>query len=318
MTAVEVLERLPTAPPGGGTRRTYAPRIAPPTYLDSRDWPYQSPSYRALGHSFSLRSDDPDVGDYIEAVFSEFRTDDHAVTTYSLMDRRPQRKAAYALFADDVRVGLSRTRSRALATLLWHVNQEVVRRTDHQFVQWHASAAVRDGVCVVMPAPMESGKTTTVAGLLRHGYQYLTDETVAVDVQTLIVEPFPKALSVDRGSWAVLPDLEPELRLVDEQWQVPPRSIRPDAVAAPARPRLIVAPRFRRGATTELRPMRRAEALVLVAQSTFRFTESPARNLQVSARVLQGCDCFELVIGDLPTAVACIDELVDHVVGVGR
>lgn len=315
MTTLEAPEHPATlseevAPP----RRTYAPRLTPPGYLDSRGWRYQSPPYRALGHSFRLRSDDVDVGEYIEAVFSEFRCAGPADTTYSLMDRRPHRKAAYALFADDVRVGLSRTRSRALATLLWHVNQEVVRRTDSRYVQWHASAAVRQGVCVVMPAPMESGKTTTVAGLLRRGYQYLTDETVAVNAETLLVEPFPKALSVDRGSWAVLPELEPGLRLVDDQWQVPPRSIRPDAVAAPARPRLIVTPAFRRGAMTELRPLRRAEALVLVAQSTFRFTEAPRRNLEVSARVLESCDCFELTIGDLPTAVARIDELVDAVV----
>lgn len=317
MTTAEVLDRPAGVLAVDSPRRTYAPRVAPAGYLENRCWLYQSPSYRALGHSFRVRSDDPEVGDYIEAVFREFRTDEPAATTYSLMDRRPHRKAAYALFSDDVRVGLSRSRSRALATLLWHVNQEVVRLTDSRFVQWHASAAVRQGVCVVMPAPMESGKTTTVAGLLRHGYQYLTDEAVAVDEQSLLVEPFPKALSIDRGSWGVLPELQPGLRLVEEQWQVPPRSIRPDIVAEPTAPRLIVTPCFRRGSVTELRPLRRAEALVLVAQSTFRFTEDPARNLQVSARVLQGCDCFELVIGDLATAVARIDGLVDAVLGAG-
>lgn len=308
---MEALDLQPADPVA--VERSYAPRTAAEGYLDSRDWSYCSPSYRALGHSFRIRSDDSEVGAYVDVVFHEFRVDEPAGVTYSLMDRRPRRNAAYVLYADDTRIGIGRSRSRMLATLLWHVNQEVVRRTDSAFVQWHASAAVREGVCVVMPAPMESGKTTTVAGLLRHGYQYLTDETVAVDGRTLLVQPFPKALSVDRGSWSVLPELEPRLRLVEDQWQVPPGSIRADVVAQPVRPRLIVAPRFQRGAATTLRPLRRAEALVLVAQSTFRFTEDPARNLDVSARVVAGCDCYELVIGDLDLAVELIDGLVTQV-----
>ena len=314
MTAAEAVDLL-TIPAAAepAVRRNYAPRVAPDGYLDSRDWHYRSPSYQALGHSFCVRSDDAEVAGYVEAVFEEFTSDEPAATTYSLMDRGARHKAAYALYADNTRVGLSRSRSRSLATMLWHVNHEVVRLTDPRFVQWHASAAVRDGVCVVMPAPMESGKTTTVAGLLRIGYQYLTDETVAIDGETLLVEPFPKALSVDRGSWSVLADLEPALQFVDDQWQVPPRRIRPDVVAARVRPRLIVCPRFRPGVETVLRPLRRAEALLLVAQSTFRFTEDPARNLGVSAQVVAGCDCYDLQIGDLGQAVAQIDHLVSQV-----
>lgn len=299
-------------------RRLYAPRAAPHGYLAERGWSYCSPPYRALGHTFQVRTDDTDVTDYLEAVFAEFRTDEAPETTYSLMDRRPRHKAAYALYADDERIGLCNTRSRVLSTLLWHINQQVVRRTDERFIQWHASAAVRDGVCVAMPAPMESGKTTTVAGLLRRGYQYLTDETVAVDATTLLVEPFPKALSIDRGSWSVLPDLEPRLRLVDDQWQVPPAQLGPAVVAHPVRPRLIVAPQFRRGSETRLEPQTRAQALLLVAQSTFRFTENPRHNLEVAARVLAGCDCYRLVIGDLDQAVRLIDGLVDRVLAGAR
>lgn len=316
MTAAELLD-MPAVQPEP-TRRSYAPRVAPAGYLEARDWSYCSPAYRALGHSFCVRSDLPEIASYVEAVFCEFRTDEAPVVTYSVMDRRPRRSAAFALFADDERLGISRSQSRILATLLWHVNQEVVRRTDTRYVLWHASAAARDGVCVVMPAPMESGKTTTVAGLLRHGYQYLTDETVAVDSETLLVEPFPKALSVDRGSWPVLAELEPALQLVEDQWQVPPRSIRSSIVAQSVRPRLIVAPRFQRGATTELLNLRRSQALMLVAQSTFRFVEDPKRNLEVSAQVVGGCDCYALVIGDLDDAVQQIDGLVEGVLRAQR
>lgn len=295
------------------TDAAYAPPSAPPGYLDGRTWSWTSPAYRALRHSFRVRSDDPTVADYLEEVFAALRTDQPAQATYSLLDRRPSTGAAFALYCDDERIALTGTRSPALATLLWHVNKEVVRRTAAPYVQWHAAAAVRDGVCVVLPAPMESGKTTTVAGLLLAGYQYLTDEAVAIHGDSLLVEPFPKALSVDRGSWCVLAELKPRLRPVQDQWQVPPARVRPDVVALPTQPRLVVLPRYRPDARTRLEPLRRSHALTQVAQSSFGFAEDPGRNLDVAARVLAACDCYELTIGDLATAVSLIDGLVDRV-----
>ena len=61
----------------------------------------------------------------------------------------------------------------------------------------HASAAVPaiSGVAgtgiVAFPASMNSGKSTLVAALVRAGYAYVTDETVAVDPTTLAVTPEP-------------------------------------------------------------------------------------------------------------------------------
>ena len=48
---------------------------------------------------------------------------------------------------------------------------------------------------------MESGKTTLVAGLVLAGLRYLTDEAVAIRPADGGITPFPKALSVDHGSW---------------------------------------------------------------------------------------------------------------------
>ena len=44
---------------------------------------------------------------------------------------------------------------------------------------------------------MESGKTTLTAGLVRAGFDYLSDEAVAFDWDTLDIVPYAKPLSID-------------------------------------------------------------------------------------------------------------------------
>ena len=73
----------------------------------------------------------------------------------------------------------------------------------------HAGAVEWDGHAALFPAPMESGKTTLVAGLVRAGARYLSDEAAAIDPETLLVHPFPKSLTIGAGSWEVLADLAP-------------------------------------------------------------------------------------------------------------
>ena len=200
---------------------------------------------------------------------------------------------------------------RALAVLLWHINAEVVRRTTPRYPLLHAAAAVLRGVAVLLPGPPESGKTTTVAGLVRAGFGYLTDEAVAIDPDTMLARPYPKPLSVDRGSWDVLADVRPSHHgRVSGQWQVPARLIRPDAVAGPAPVRFVVVPAYKTRTATRLEPMSRGETLMSLADSTFQFQDNVRRNLTVLARVVAGADCYRLAVDDLDSAVTLIEELV--------
>ena len=146
---------------------------------------------------------------------------------------------------------------------------------------------VRNGIGVALPASMESGKSTLTTGLVRAGFSYLTDEAVLLDWETGDVIPFPKPISLDTGSWALFPDLEPHGDLPDgykrTQWQVAPTGIRPDAMGAPCRIRYFVFPKYTHGATTRLTPLARGEATVELAKNTFRFNERARRSLDALA-----------------------------------
>jgi hypothetical protein len=198
--------------------------------------------------------------------------------------------------------------------LLWHINAEVVRRSALNYPLVHAAAAVWNGSAVLLAAAPESGKTTTVAGLVeRAGFGYLTDEAVAIEQRTLLAQPYPKPLSIDRGSWGALAHLRPAYGdPVTGQWQVAADSIRPGAVAAPAPIRFVVEPAYDPDTTTRLEPLARGAMLVKLADSTFEFQADPQRNLGVLAKVVEQADCYRLPISDLDEGVALISRLFDE------
>jgi hypothetical protein len=138
---------------------------------------------------------------------------------------------------------------------------------------------------------------------------------VLVDWETLVVIPFPKPISLDPGSWHLFPELEPQAPLPpgykDAQWQVPPSAIRPDAVGGSCRIRYFVFPRYAKGTQTRLTPIRRAEATVELAKNTFKFNERPRRSLEALAAAVSDADAYRLDIGDLETAVALVNELIE-------
>jgi hypothetical protein len=267
--------------------------------------------YHALALDFALAVDDDDLRDYLEWLLDGFEEPDVEAIRYDvvLVD------GSIRLRNGDDDLLQSSNGVDFVGGLVQWLNQQV---TDPEYaVMSHAGAVARDGAACVLPAHMESGKTTLTTGLVRCGFDYVTDEAVAFDLATGEIEPYPKPLSIDPGSQFLFPDLEPPLPRGEErpehaQWQVPPDTIRTDSVASRCRARWVVFPKYERDAETGLEPMTRAEGLVELARNTFRFREHPRRSLDVLAGVIREVDCYRLRVGDLDDACATIATLMDE------
>jgi hypothetical protein len=70
------------------------------------------------------------------------------------------------------------------------------RRPDLYFV--HAGVLERGGRALMLVAPSGGGKSTTVWGLVHHGFRYLSDELAPIDVHTMTVHPYPRAITLKR------------------------------------------------------------------------------------------------------------------------
>jgi hypothetical protein len=283
---------------------------------------YRSRNFHALAHDFHLRAESEPIGRYFEHVLSGLPTPGDATTEYVV--RATPEADTFSLqlvrFGDDngdEEVVLQSASVADLVTSFVHfVNRKAIA-ADYA-VMCHAGGVERDGVGVVLPAHTESGKTTLTAGLVRAGFSYLSDEAVAFDPVTHVIEPYPKPLSIDAGSHHLFPELEPtpapgDDAAPDDQWQVPPDAIRPGSVGRACAARLVVFPKYEPDATTELAELSQAAGLLELTTNTFEFRSHARRSLEALAEVVRGARCYRMAVGDLDDACALISELVDQV-----
>jgi hypothetical protein len=281
-----------------------------------------TPTYRALDFTFSVRTAGADLADYIEGLFAPFASSgavDEAreIHRYSVVDDGPRFQNRYALYFDGQPITRTPLEPLALAFLLWHLNIAVVAASD-RYLLLHAAAATYNGSAVVLPAAKDSGKSTLVARLVQRGCGYLTDEATAIDPVTLAVDPYPKPISIEQGSWEVLADLRPDLDdrflpFASEQWHVVPASIRPDAIARPCPARLVVSPHYDAEARTSFEAISRAQAVLLLAENAFNFESHKADGLHTLAEMVRGCECYRVTVGSDDDASAEVMRILERV-----
>jgi hypothetical protein len=264
----------------------------------------------ALAFDFELRCDGP-FGTYLQSVLDALPPGNgHA---HLAIRRDADVTPSWELTIDDVMEARVETAESLLVSLVQAINARAIKSWPG--VVCHAGGVAWEGAGVLLPADPESGKSTLTAGLVRAGFDYLTDEAVAFRRGENMIEPYPKPLSLDPGSWHLFPELEPNADLANDdykqlQWQVPPTAIRADAVGRPCPARYLVFPEYVEGAKTELVGLGRAEALVELAKNTFAFNERSRFALEELAGIVRQVDCYRLTAGDLDEAVARITELV--------
>jgi hypothetical protein len=268
-------------------------------------------TYRALGYSFRVQTHVPRLGALIDRLLSPLVADaGKNVPTYTLVQPRPGEVAAYL---DGRLLATTVTPAGAVDDVLYRINQEAIRRTG-DYLLVHAAAASWRGRGLMFPAPADSGKTTLIAGLIRGGLRYLTDEAALID-QDGTLHPYPKTLSLRPPSMEVIPELQESLppefawrsRL---KYHVRPQDLRPRAIGRPCPVGYVIVPRYARGSPTVLESLRRPEALMELATNCFNLNRFGAEGLALLAGVVRNAQCYKLSMGDLDGAVTIVLDLV--------
>ena len=225
---------------------------------------------------------------------------DSVAATYSLVDR-PASAHRFQLYDHETRIGMVPSFQWVAAGLFWYLNRTVAARpTD--LLLLHAAAAEREGRVVICAGRAGSGKSTLVAGLVRGGFGYLTDEITAL-TSSLSVAPYPKPVSLEPQSLPLLPGLRPPPipGPVDPlaPWQVPPDSLRPGAVAAGGTLAVVVLPDVEPGARLTATRLSAADALVALMHSSFHRGAAAGPALPRLRRIADSVPCVRLRYGDL-------------------
>lgn len=141
----------------------------------------------------------------------------------------------------------------------------------------HAATVEKDGRAVILSGESGSGKSTLAALLGEHGWRLMGDEFALVDLVEGTVSPFPRLVSLKNESVAAVRAVAGEERLGPLMAATPkgdirhliPRSEHVAAMDTPARPVLILFPRF--GTEGAAQPIEAAECFVRLTQASTNY-----------------------------------------------
>lgn len=279
--------------------------------------------FSAGAFDFFIGSPDPDLTELANELFRDLPTPvanagDFAL--FVLTESTDSVDNAHYVLAGPVVGSMSGLPLAGAVTMLVAAVSRASLDADPERLHLHAAGAVRGNRAAVLAAPRETGKTTTVATLVRRGWELISDEAISIGPGDEYVRGFAKPLSIKPGGRNRVPHLDPHL--------LPRTGVTDDAVLhasvgatgaevrSGARPHLVVLLRRSRDAEPEgqpfTRPMHPADAAVQLMTETMdagRFGPYAAFEL---ARLAARCRCHEVVVGDPEKTAETIERLFDE------
>jgi hypothetical protein len=165
-------------------------------------------------------------------------------------------------------------------------------RSDLYFL--HAAVIGLHGKGILLVAQSGGGKSTTTWGLLHHGFDYLSDELAPVDLKTMTVLPYPRALCLKDQPPGDYPLPHPTFE-TSTTLHVPTEAI-PSLVGEQPMP--IGGIFFLQYQPTALRPaiqpVGRAEAVARIFANSLNPLAHRGEGIDAAAEIALNCACLQL------------------------
>ena len=194
---------------------------------------------------------------------------------------------------------------------LW---QTAVNTYDFRFYI-HAGVVGIGETCILLPAAAGSGKSSLTTALTHGGYRYYSDEVALIERASFKVPPMPLAICTKSTGWDVMRRYYPDLLTLPTHRRDDGKEVRyippPPHVdkQSPVSVSHIIFPRYEPGASTELRPVARSQALRRLMDECLAARERLDRaNVGDLIQWIAGIDCYALVFSSLDEAVALVKK----------
>ncbi len=291
--------------------------------LRSQDFAATSRTFNLLGFSARVRSDADLVPELVELLWAPLLNDMEPEHVFTVTQSPPDVNGivAWHLHLDALHVVSAPALSIVVAHLLWEANRQALENTPGHALL-HSAAVTSGDHAAIIVGPQGSGKSTLAIALVaRYGLGYLTDEAVAISpngpLSGLMVQPYAKYISVGANIGEILPEVSPIsdpalVSLLGELVLVPAFSLREGAVAAAARPSVVVLPTYVPNAPTKIEVLSPAAAMYSVGQHSYHLARDTGLVMETLAAVTSGARCVALTSGDLDEASHVVLDLLAH------
>jgi HprK-related kinase A len=203
----------------------------------------------------------------------------------------------------------------------WGLNWCVSGRA-HRYLIVHAAVLERAGRAVILPAPPGSGKSTLTAALAgKGGWRLLSDELTMIDLESGLVVPNPRPISLKNASIDIIRAYVPDAVLSEPvhdtqkgtvaHMRAPGQAVqRAGETAVPA---WIVFPHYQAGAATTLEALPRAATFMELAGNSFNYSILGAAGFETLGRVIDTAAGFRFRYSALDEALDTFARLDDFI-----
>lgn len=173
-------------------------------------------------------------------------------------------------------------------------------RSDLYFI--HAAVITFSGKACMLIAASGGGKSTLSWSLLHHGFGFLSDELGPVDLDTLHVYPYPRAICLKAVTTGA-PSLPESTYYTSGRMHIPIRALPTPAATVPVPVAAIIfIQRDAATGDTRLEKISPAQAGVRLYANVLNSLAHPGDGLDGALHIARQCACFEFVMADLSEA----------------
>lgn len=207
---------------------------------------------------------------------------------------------------------------QAYAFLEWGMNWCVAQYTN-QYFKLHASVLEKSGRAVIMPGSPGAGKSTLCAALMLSGWRLLSDEFALISRDDLSLAALCRPIGLKNESIDIIQAREPDLIMGPPSrgthkgtvMHLSPTPQSLELIDTPAEAAVILFPRFKLGAKLKLQQQPKQTTFIRIAEQSFNYSLLGREGFELTGRLLDQCDCFDLDYSDLDEAVAALDSLIE-------
>ncbi|WP_431475801.1 HprK-related kinase A [Massilia eburnea] len=267
--------------------------------------------------SVRLQADMPSVAASIGQLYGDYPLlQDSDFADFHLQLRRPRSARRWLrpqvrLHCDGYEMFQPMPLQHAFPMFEWGLNWCVSSRA-HRYLIVHAAVLERHGRAVILPAPPGSGKSTLTAALAgKGGWRLLSDELTLLELDTGLLVPNPRPISLKNASIDIIRNYLPDAVLstpVHDTTKGTVAHMRAPGAAVlraadSALPAWIVFPHYSAGAGTTLEPLARAATFMELAGNSFNYSVLGADGFNALGRLIEQAAGFRFRYSALDEAL---------------
>jgi len=186
-----------------------------------------------------------------------------------------------------------------------------------RFLLIHAGAVERDGDVILLPGASGAGKSTLSVVLASRGWRLLSDEIAMVRPTDGLVIPHPRPITLKNTSIDMIAERLPEAQFTKRYEGTTKGTVafvRPpgDAIKRalePAKPAVVVFPRYNPDGRPKLKRLEKARAFLELVANTPHYGTHLETGFETLATLVEACDHYSLSYSSIDDAISLLENL---------